>query len=345
MRHLSSFNLFQESRGVADATLYLIEPICKDVFDLSMEFKDEAIDEDEYTSELKLDFDYDSLKKYIPKKSVYAWFPVSQINLSLKLIKDTTSKHDFKFMVGGWASHFGKKKDKVSRFKRGVKKNPDHSISLDMGIDVHIGGLFDASNEKDINDFKTKLESVVLHELNHLYEYYHRTWDPYKRDIQTSITWASIGDIPEGELKEITKYWQDEFTYYIYQSEPHEIRAQIQEAKSYVDRLSVEELKNTSLWKNIKKMQNFDVDKFMNEFHTKALSMNLIEEDILRKLITTWKKDYKKLYKEQTEKNNPSPDFFKRMSDAQFMDYWGRKIKEAGDKMVRGVLRQYANKI
>lgn len=346
MKYLSKFDLFQEARGVADATLYLVEPICDYILDETTNFKNETIDEDSSETTLDVTWTYDDLKPYLPKKADFAWFPVSKIVLELKLFKEKDKWEKYPFMVGGWASHFGKKKEEsVSKFRKGVKRNPDHSISLNMGIEVYVG-TFDPDNEKVLNDFKIKLESVVLHELNHLYEYYRRTWDPYGRNIQTSITWASIGEAPEDISKKIFSHWQDNFTTYIYQSEPHEVRAQIQELKAYVDRLDVEGLKKANPWKNIKRMQNFDENKFMEGLHEKALEVdpNLIESEVLHKLIKAWKKEYKTLYKQQTEKNNPTPDFFKKMSDAQFMTYWGKKIRQAGSDILRGVLRQYANK-
>jgi len=346
MKYLSKFDLFQEARGVADATLYLVDPLCEYILDETIKFREDSLEEDSDESTLEVNWNYDDLKPYLPKKADFAWFPVSKVMLELKLIKEKNKWESYPFMVGGWASHFGKKKEEgVSRFRKGVKKNPDHSISLHMGIEVYVG-TFDPDNKEQMDNFKVKLESVVLHELNHLYEYYRRTWDPYSRNIQTSVTWASIGESPEDISKPVFTYWQDNFTTYIYQSEPHEIRAQIQEAKAYVDKLDIEGLKKTALWKNIKKMQNFDENKFIEDLHEEVLSVdpNLIESDIMSKLIKAWKKEYKSLYKQQTEKNDPTPEFFKRMSDANFMEYWGRKIREAGSKMVRGVLRQYANK-
>jgi hypothetical protein len=277
----------------------------------------------------------------MPKKSIYTWFPVSTINMTLKLVKEDA---DYYYMVGGHASHFGDEEDAdVSKFKKGVKKNPDHSISINFGIEVYVGNKF---SEEETDILRIKLESVILHELNHLYEHYHRKWDPYNRNIQTSITWASLSKAPKDLDKKIFEYWKDKFLRNIYESEPHEVRAQIQEARSLVTRFNIKELKNTNFWKNIKRMQNFDEDKFLDDLHEEILIVNpsLIEEDILSLLIKSWKKEYKKLYEKQIEKNKPAPNFFDKMSDYDFMKFWGKRIRESGDKMVRGTLRQYANK-
>ena len=346
MNYLIHFDKFNEALGVADATLPYVDVLSDLITEEVSKFVEDCKEEDSMELELVITLKYDDLKPYLPKKSTYAWFPVSMIELNLKLVKEEEKWQKYKFKIGGYASHFGKKKEEhVSKFKKGVKKNKDHSISLDMGIDVYIG-TFDPENEKDYASYEAKLESVILHELNHLYEYYRRTWDPYGRNIQTSITWASIGETPEGLNPKIYEFWGDNFLYYIYQSEPHEVRAQIQEAKAFVDRMDLEDLKNTNLWKNIKKMQNFDEENFLEKFHEKVLEIDatLIEEDILAMVIQAWKDEYDKLYKEQTEENKPKPEFFYKMSDANFMNFWGKKIREAGNKMVRGVLRQYATK-
>lgn len=343
MNHLKKFHMFEEVRGVAEATLYLAEVLCQFITERSIEFQKENEDQESSESTEEYVFNYDDLEPHLPKKSIYAYFPVSKINFTLLLKKEAKSQ-TYPFKIGGWAAGFGKKKQGESYFRKGVRKNRDHSISLSMGIDVYVGN-FDL--ESDVNNsFQMKLEAVVLHELNHFYEYYNRSWDPYGRNIQTSVTWASIGDVPENVNKKVFTFWQDDFTYYIYQSEPHEVNAQVQEAKPYVDKLSFEELKKTNIWKNIKTMQNYDEQKFLQKFHEEALSHDptLIESEVLSQYIKIWKTEYKRLYKSQTEQNNPRPEFFEKMSDGQFMEYWGRKIREAGDRMVRRIIRQYANK-
>lgn len=346
MNYLIHFDKFNEALGVADATLPYVNVLSEYVTDAVLEFIEECKSEDSMDVDLILTLKYDDLKPYLPKRSIYAWFPVSKIDLNLKLVKEEDKWQKYPFKIGGYASHFGKKKEEhVSKFKKGVKKNKDHSISLDMGIEVYVG-TFNPDIEADYKMYEAKLESVILHELNHLYEYYRRTWDPYGRNIQTSITWASIGETPKGLNPKIYEFWGDNFLYYIYQSEPHEVRAQIQEAKAFVDRMNLEELKSTNLWKNIKKMQNFNEEDFLEDFHEKVLEIDatLIEEDILKIVIQAWKDEYDKLYQEQTEENKPKPEFFYKMSDMDFIQYWGKKIREAGTKMVRGVLRQYSNK-
>lgn len=343
MNYLKNFYMFEEVRGVAEATLYLSDFLCQFITKESIEFQKENEDKESAESTEEYIFNYNDLKPYLPKKSIYAYFPVSRINLTLLLKKEVKSD-TYPFKIGGWAVRFGKKKKGYSYFKKGVKKNKDHSISISMGIEVYVGNL-DLELDTD-NSFQIKLEAVILHELNHFYEHYNRSWDPYGREIETSVTWASIGDIPKNVNEKVYIFWQDNFTYYIYQSEPHEVNAQIQEAKPYVDKLSFKELKKTNFWKNIKAMQNYDEQKFLQKFHEEVLihDPTLIESEVLSQYINIWKKEYKKLYKLQKDKNSPRPEFFEKMSDSQFMNYWGKKIREAGGKIVRKIIKQYSNK-
>jgi hypothetical protein len=162
------------------------------------------------------------------------------------------------YLIGGYASPFATGREKLAtRFRDPIKQNTDHSLSIHIGLQM----IYDESFRKisfDFGDFERthlfkKVHSVLSHELNHLYEYYKRK-NSGSDNISLSLTWTTIDEENFYEVPQsIFRYWQLEFTDYIYVSEPHEINAQVQESKTEIDRSIFEKFRKSKYWKELKK--------------------------------------------------------------------------------------------
>jgi hypothetical protein len=245
------------------------------------------------------------------------------------------------FKVGGSAYPFAKGREKeATRVVEPIKMNVDHSLSIHMGLDIEYS-TFSLRDEKKL---EVKVESVLLHELNHLYEFYCRKFN-YGKQFGLATTWAAIGPNKRRRPKKIWDYWQYFFTDLIYMAEPHEVRASIQESKAYVDKLELAAFKRTKTWKNAKKMENFSYKNFVEEFNKVIATHNPDYVDkIIDMLIKDFIKEYEDVAEEFKEKPIISISKFRKMSKEGFFEFWEKRIKKAGETIVKGILRLYALK-
>lgn len=334
-------NFINESLGVAYPTLFLKDPICDIITDKFLNFEpNRSTVSKKYSENIIIKLKYSDIKPYIEDVELYAKFPASEVIIELELIREKNSKINYPFMLGGFASGFYGKKEDGSKFKPEVKIVSGHSISLHMGINIRQGNFY---KPRDYDNFRIKLSAVVLHELNHLYEYYNREFGTGK--VKTSVTWASIGDNIMNRPNKIFKYWQYYFTDYIYQSELHEVRAYIQEAMPYVSKFSFEDIQKQPIWLSAKSMQNFSYLNFINGL-TNVIREHNPEyvETMIDTLVKDWNREYVKLYYELEDIGQPKPEFIRNLTTEEFFLFWEKKIKNAGEKIIKGICRQYSNK-
>lgn len=355
MKRLDKFQSFNESLGVARATLFYVNRltyICIEEFykyiDQTRPLGKEADD----TDSVDIRLSYRDISRLVPsfKKEQYDEFPLSEILLTLDFSKRGGDKIGGDgYMIGGYASPFARGREKqATRFKDAIRQNVDHSLSIHLGIEM----IYD-SNFKKINTgfeqferthlFK-KVKSVITHELNHLYEFYNRKLYGSK-PIQTSLTWASIGeeniyDVP----KSLFDLWQSEFTDYIYFSEKHEMNAQVQEAKTFVDLYSFEKFRRTQLWKSGKFMQKWNYDNFKTEFGRSASNHGLDTEKTLNNMKNVFCENYFKLATEWKETPSLDPSKLGKMSVDNFFKFFQKRFEESGTKLIKNYCRLFALK-
>lgn len=339
-----------EAMGVAEPTQFYLQRLTYLVIDKLYEFSDEMraskISKTDEPTIVEITMNYRDIKYLIPrdKEEFYLDFPLSQIILHLELSKDKMSE---KYLVGGSAYPFARSREKyATRFKPEIKQAVNHTISIFMGVEVIIGQNFRKINQ-DFDMFENthlfkKIESVISHELNHLYEFYRRRISGAK-SISTSMTWASIGKNVYGVSEEIFDYWQSEFTDLIYESENPEINAQTQEAKTYVDRMNFEKFRKTNFWKKAKLMQEYSVDEFLiglrNKFESENIPLSKIKD-----MKDNFVLEYERLVRESKEKPYLKPEFLEKMSENDFYKFFEKRIKESGTKLIKNYCRLFALK-
>jgi len=354
MIHINTFkNHINESLGIPESTLFYIDVIKTNILPEVIDYIDSSPKLND-KMETEITIAYTNIKRFVTDWIVYQDFPVSEIIVDLKIVKvepgkvlsndiDTDEESRVPIKIGGSAMSFARGNERMaSRIKNPIKLNVDHSLSIFIEIDIEYSSIF--RKDKHSRKLEIKLESVIAHELNHVYEYYRRKLKGEK-EIELTTTWASIGENRMRRPKVLWDFWQRSFADYIYQSEPHEIRAFIQESKSYVDRLDFDTFQKTRQWKVAKKMQTFDVNKFVENFNKIIFKYNPEYTDkIIEMLVKDFVREYKRLSIEFKENPLIKPEKLERMSYEEFLKFWEKRIRESGTILVKKLSRLYSYK-
>ncbi len=354
MIHINTFeNHINEALGIPESTLFYVDVIKTNILPELIDYIDSSPKLNDKL-ETEITIAYTNIKRFVTDWILYQDFPVSEIIVDLKIVKiepsrlvandlETDEETQVPCKVGGMAMSFARGNERVAtRIKNPIKLNVDHSLSIFIEIDVEYSSVF--RKDRDSRKLEIKLESVIAHELNHIYEYYRRRLKG-EREIELTTTWASIGENRMRRPKVIWDYWQRSFTDYVYQSEPHEVRAFVQESKSYVDRLDFESFQRTRLWRVAKKMQNFDIDKFVENFNKVIHKHNPEYTDkIIEMLVKDFVREYRRLSIEFKENPLIKPERLERMSYEEFLKFWEKRIREAGTILIKKMSRLYSYK-
>jgi uncharacterized protein YutE (UPF0331/DUF86 family)/predicted Zn-dependent protease with MMP-like domain len=359
MLNIKDFNSYiNEALGIADPTLFCVDISVNRIFAEILDIID-SDPEEEKTQVKEIVINYSDIKGYVDDWNKWKLFPVSEIKVDLQVTKKPMKEveklkpgsdeeyHSVPFRMGAYASPFAKGREKMAtRFKDQIKFSVDHTLSIHFGIDLDYSDLlsYSKNREKYEEDLNDTLENILLHEINHLYEYYSRKMRG-RGEMETTLTYIAVGDNVHRRPKAAWKYWSNFLLYYIYMAEPHEIRAYTQECKSLVKNLKFKEFKEHKMYKEVESMKNFDEEKFVERFRQIISRVNPDNPNkTISLFISDFKKDYRKILAEYKEKGRLSPGALDRMSDTQFLRYWGKKIREAGKILQRRILRLYSYK-
>ena len=357
-RRIELFDLFptNEAFGVAKPTTFYLTRLTYIILEEFYKFVDETRDlgrEEQEDYEYEVVIPYNQIISLIPtggdSMSQYSKFPLSEIILDLNFYKknpEYMKGHDY--MVGGYAMPFAKgRESKATRFKDAVKQLVDHSLSIYLGISVYYGPYFRRVNMSHPQFESTKLfkkvESVLSHELNHLYEFYNRKLNR-AGTIQLSTTLAALTENTYDIPTSIFDMWSDNFLTFIYQAEPHEINAQSQEADSFLSRVTWDRFKRGKLYKEAMKMKNWNYHEFISELREEIEEEGMDPDETLEHMKERFIIDYQD--QAISLKESPSPDPWKLydMDIDKFFQIFEKKIKEAGDKLIRNFAKLYASK-
>lgn len=352
-KHISKFTSFQlnEALGVATATTYYTNRLTYVVFDEFYKVIDqmrlEKISSGEISKDIRLG--YSDINRLVPKSerdNLYTNFPLSEINITLGVIKKEKKDLDG-IMVGGSASSFAKGREKyATRIKPSLRQNLDHTISIHFSIEIIYSDSYKKANMNfsmfDSTYLFKKIESVISHELNHLYEFYMRRLSR-SSNINLGITHAILKDNIYNVTENIYNFWYNNFAMLVYCSEPHEINAQTQEAKIWTDKTSFEKFRNNKIWTDAKKMQSWSSKEFLSELGEK-FNTDRVELSNMDKMRIIFIKEYSDFTKDWKENPAIGPEKLKKMSNDEFYSFFEKVINKAGSKLVRNFCRLYALK-
>jgi hypothetical protein len=342
-----------EALGVAQPTTFYVRRLTYIVVEEFYKFIDETrpLGRDaEEDLEYEVVIPYNQLINMIPtggdSLTQYSKFPVSEIVLDLNFYKKNTEyMKGNDYMVGGYAMPFAKGRElKATRFKDAVKQLVNHSLSVCLGITFYYGPYFRKINThhpqfESTKMFK-KIESVLTHELNHLYEFYNRKLNKAP-SIQLAPTMASLVENTYDVPKSIFDIWSEDFLNFVYQSEPHEINAQTQESQAFLNKMTWIRFKRLKLYTDAIKMRNWSYKEFLSILKDEIEDEGLNYEEIIEHL----KEHFLIEFQNQTIqlKEIPSPDPWKlyNMNIDKFFQIMEKRIKEAGDKLIKNFARLY----
>jgi hypothetical protein len=228
-------------------------------------------------------------------------------------------------------------------------KEPSKFLPKNLSDEIHMslvaGFEFEVIvNESfnDISELSDDLRDAVLHEFNHMYEYYNRALSGSK-GIDTTLSFMKkpFEMFDTGINEEVLGVWK-QFLSLLYMSEPYEVRAMSQEAYSKRLRMSLDEFKNTKYWQYSQGMINFDAENYYNYI------LQLIEElpkeeqeNILQSL-----HEYFTAYYEFSKKmvyNNPlNKKIMNTKNILDIMKYFEPTINKMGEKLRRNFIRLYS---
>lgn len=299
---------------------------------------------------LKTDeIDYILLRPHINTSNIddYSEFPVIKFELVLDFKKlknkDFQKKYpDFNknIATGGVASYFGNINwSGYSKIVDPIKQISDQGIVVNLGITIEINEDFNIRNESEKELLENDIDSTIHHELNHCYEHYVRVIKssevrPERRSFNTSLSWGpNIWKFP----KPIYKFWY-KFTYYLYVSEYHEIRANVQEIGFFIKKYPKKDLAEFQIYKTADAMEKFDHMDYYNRLisviktHEPYIG---IEDDVANRLKDMWVSTYKKECEQQRVKPVIPISTLKKMDCKEFLKYWQKRINFAGQRIKR----------
>jgi hypothetical protein len=340
-----------ERLGVAEPTLFYIETI----FNHTMNYLKDFIKSEDNELDESITIPYRRFYRNIKDRNLYSKFPVVGISLNLKFDKlspyrfnkrykiDENDTKRSKHAVSGWASRFGHINwTGYSKITNPIKKATDHGIIIDIGINITISKNYklEGINLKKISD---DINETIWHELNHSYEYYNRLirgrGPIYKRSPRLAITNTDINSWKIS--KKIYDFWNNNFIYYLYVSEKHEMNAQVQEAAYHVSKYGINSLYNTNAWEYAKYMESFDPDDFIYQLEEIIMLEGKDIQKTKDSLKKMWLFQYRKYVEEEKEDHSINDRMIEHIDFNQFVYLMGRRLNRCGKKLKNKLVKLY----
>ena len=271
-------------------------------------------------------------------------YPVQKITVNLSLVNgDVPTSHPQGFDTSGAMYPFGKKKDGMSYITKRYDVNfsekilDDLSVVAELVMDLRITLDKKRFREKEIPKLKLELMSVIIHELNHGYEFWMRYQNKIDSGLKYALSYIELNKKPF--TKKVYKKLNN-FLYLLYWSLPYEQNAKVQELYPYVLKYDVNELTNLTQYKNVQDMVNFNADLFYNEL------VSLIPDRQMNKVLDTTLKEFIKSYKKSHKQMEEvlDDDVIKKSNIRDIFKHYEKTIKNGGESMRKKILRLYSLK-
>lgn len=332
--------LLKEDRGVSRITALYSNII----FDAITDYADDLIDRGVKKKKIIV-IDAKTIQdNIVGYEDDFLDFPVQKITVELKFSNGEVPKsHPQGFDTGGAMYPFSLKKHDMSFITKKYDVNFSKTILdeltsiCELRMDLSI--LIDDNKFKpnEFPNLKLELMSVIIHEMNHGYEFWMRYNNKVDSDLKYSLASLKI------EKTEYTKKVYNhinKFLYYLYWSLPYEQNAKVQELYPFVLKKDVNELTKMYQFKNIKSMIDFKGNDYYNELLTliPERQLNKVLKKMLISFITTYKKTHKKMDEVMDD------NIINKLSIRDIFKYYEKTINHAGENMRKKILRLYSIK-
>lgn len=342
-----------EKLGISEPSVMYSEVILKKLLDFIIE---KSVSTPESYNQ-RLVIEYSEIKDSIEDhrySDLWDEFPVIKFEIDLKLdfLTPRQSRGEFfekeLIYLEGWASGFGNRNWRnYSKIVKSAKTSKQGIIS-NIGFEMLIPKKLDLNDSLIVGKISDKLLSAIEHELNHSYEYYKRNIAlksvvrPERRGINAILSHAGFEGNTWKFPREVFDYWED-LTFFIYLSELHEVRANVQEIGGIIKRNPVVDLSELELYTNYDKMEKFSADEYLKGLIARISTWEKYvgHENILAdRLKQMWIRNYEKLC--QLHKQPPiiSLTTLKKMPIQEFLNFWQKRLNFAGKRLKRKVLLQ-----
>lgn len=280
--------------------------------------------------------------KYIYRESVddFLEFPVEEIIIKFTMDKLRRDKFEFKYSSGGGAHQIDFKKEDGSYLKKPSPNLPKYlldEVNKTIVAKFDFNGYVNQDFEYEMKDeLYFDLRDTIMHEFNHIYEFYNKNLNNAGL-VDTTLSYA--GSKNYNVPKQIFNVWST-FLYFVYYSEPYEMRAMSQEAYSKRLRMTFDEFKETKYWKAAKMMENFDANKLFDTLMERINEHNpeyLVP--IMNRLFKWFLRDYYAGVK--TFGNEPKKYITNSKHLLDLMVRFQPRIRMAGRKLQRNYSRLY----
>jgi hypothetical protein len=347
---LNNYESFvNEKMGVAYSSIFISKLILVRTMYEVQQFTE--IDENEREDiEKSLVINYSDIKQQTPAKNEFEKFPISQVVIDLTIkpypenFTNINTGKDESWSTSAYASSFGRiNSTGFSKYSRQIKQSIDHTISINMGIEIEISNQFDWRTEE--KKLKVEVLSCILHELNHLYEHYQRK-QGNAYPIELSAAYAAETNKYKIK-KEFYSYFYEKLAKLVYLSENHEINAAVQEAVAYVIKCDTVEQyrRECPVFLNANVLINYNGENFLNGLKNEIRKIRPDQvEDTPQILKDMWVSDYKQLVEDIGEREHHNVDKLERMSVLQFCKYWEKRLNRAGERLKKKLLKLYTLK-
>jgi hypothetical protein len=155
---------------------------------------------------------------------------------------------------------------------------------------------------------------------------------PENRSFNSALSWAeNIWKYP----KPLFKFWSI-FTYYLYVSEYHETRANVQEIFYFINKYPNKNLSEIKAYKIADKMEKFNYEQYYQDLLNKISEKYPgSEEYVANRFKSMWVKTYRKECQIQSTKPVISFETLEKMDCKEFLKYWQKRINDAGKTIKR----------
>jgi hypothetical protein len=224
VKFIKPFNI-TESLGISKPSIILADFLSNRVYQDFTDF----FPLDKKRINIEDSIKWKTIKDNLSSSDLKIWigFPIVEFLLKIRFQKDVRfADKKSRYSVGGEFFRFSKSGSDRFSF---ISGDGDPSIRINMGISIEIAKSF---SENDFDDLYTHINSTILHELNHAYEYFKRNHAPDQSLGVASVTLknpdnSSISD-------QLFEEWEN-FTYLLYYSDPVEVNAMSQESLGHLD--------------------------------------------------------------------------------------------------------------
>ena len=189
----------------------------------------------------------------------YLELPISEIRIDLKNVLEKEST-DY-FTTAGGAEQIDNKSTKFSylttpptELPKYIREQIDSTLNARFELEISLGKKV---KESQIDEIIYDLRDTILHETNHMLEFFKKN--------ETGLGFVNVAlNSPGGKNYnipiDIFSIWE-EFLLFVYFSQPHEMRAMIQEMYSQRLRKPFEEFKEHRYYETAKIMEKFNADE------------------------------------------------------------------------------------